>query len=374
MSGIYIHIPFCKQACHYCNFYFSTTLKYKEELVNALVKEIELRKDYLQNKQLNTIYFGGGTPSLLNEQELQTIFNALNTHFDLSALQEVTLEANPDDISADFIKTIKQTPVNRFSLGVQSFFDDDLKWMNRAHNATEAETCIKQLQDAGFNILTIDLIYGTPLLSQQKWEQNLAMLAKLNLPHFSSYCLTVEPKTALDKLIEQKKYQAPDENLASTQFEFLMQWALQNNYQHYEISNFATPNNYAIHNTNYWRGKHYLGIGPSAHSYNGMSRSWNIANNQHYIKAITSNTPQLETETLTPNDCFNEYLMTSLRTMWGADLQHIANTFGNNALNQLLQKTKHQKMDGLLVVGSNNITLTKKGKLFADAIAADLFI
>lgn len=339
-----------------------------------MVKEILLRKDYLHNKQIKTVYLGGGTPSLLSEIELNKIFEALHQNFDLSNLQEVTLEANPDDISASFIHVIKNTPVNRFSLGVQSFFDEDLKWMNRAHNATEAEACIKQLQDAGFNILTIDLIYGLPTLTQQKWEKNLAMLAALKLPHFSSYCLTVEPKTALDKLIKKHKYAAPDETIASLQFEHLMLWAMQNNYQHYEISNFATPNNYAIHNTNYWKGQHYLGIGPSAHSYNGFSRSWNVANNQFYIKGIDNNLPQIETETLTPNDCFNEYIMTSLRTMWGADLNHIFQAFGENALTQLLQKASNPNKVGLLQVGSSQMVLTAKGKLFADAIAADLFL
>lgn len=374
MSGIYIHIPFCKQACIYCNFYFSSTLKYKEAVVNAIIKEIWLRKNYLQNKQVNTIYLGGGTPSLLNETELNKIFEALYQNFDLSNLQEVTLEANPDDISDHFIHVIKNTPVNRLSIGVQSFFDEDLKWMNRAHSAAEAEGCIKKIQDAGFNILTIDLIYGLPTLSMAKWEKNLQMLAALNLPHFSSYCLTVEPKTALEKLIQKHKYASPDETQATLQFEYLMQWAQQNNFYHYEISNFATSNNYAIHNTNYWKGKHYLGIGPSAHSYNGFSRSRNVANNHYYIKAIENNMPQMETETLTPANRFNEYIMTSLRTMWGADLNHIAKTFGENVLTHLLQKASNPNKKELLLLESNRMVLTAKGKLFADAIAADLFI
>lgn len=374
MSGIYIHIPFCKQACIYCNFYFSSTLKYKEAVVNAIIKEIWLRKNYLQNKQVNTIYLGGGTPSLLNETELNKIFEALYQNFDLSNLQEVTLEANPDDISDHFIHVIKNTPVNRLSIGVQSFFDEDLKWMNRAHSAAEAEGCIKKIQDAGFNILTIDLIYGLPTLSMAKWEKNLQMLAALNLPHFSSYCLTVEPKTALEKLIQKHEYASPDETQATLQFEYLMQWAQQNNFYHYEISNFATSNNYAIHNTNYWKGKHYLGIGPSAHSYNGFSRSRNVANNHYYIKAIENNMPQMETETLTPANRFNEYIMTSLRTMWGADLNHIAKTFGENVLTHLLQKASNPNKKELLLLESNRMVLTAKGKLFADAIAADLFI
>lgn len=374
MSGIYIHIPFCKQACIYCNFYFSSTLKYKEAVVNAIIKEIWLRKNYLQNKQVNTIYLGGGTPSLLNETELNKIFEALYQNFDLSNLQEVTLEANPDDISDHFIHVVKNTPVNRLSIGVQSFFDEDLKWMNRAHSAAEAEGCIKKIQDAGFNILTIDLIYGLPTLSMAKWEKNLQMLAALNLPHFSSYCLTVEPKTALEKLIQKHKYASPDETQATLQFEYLMQWAQQNNFYHYEISNFATSNNYAIHNTNYWKGKHYLGIGPSAHSYNGFSRSRNVANNHYYIKAIENNMPQMETETLTPANRFNEYIMTSLRTMWGADLNHIAKTFGENVLTHLLQKASNPNKKELLLLESNRMVLTAKGKLFADAIAADLFI
>jgi oxygen-independent coproporphyrinogen-3 oxidase len=289
-------------------------------------------------------------------------------------LQEVTLEANPDDISDHFIHVIKNTPVNRLSIGVQSFFDEDLKWMNRAHSAAEAEGCIKKIQDAGFNILTIDLIYGLPTLSMAKWEKNLQMLAALNLPHFSSYCLTVEPKTALEKLIQKHKYASPDETQATLQFEYLMQWAQQNNFYHYEISNFATSNNYAIHNTNYWKGKHYLGIGPSAHSYNGFSRSRNVANNHYYIKAIENNMPQMETETLTPANRFNEYIMTSLRTMWGADLNHIAKTFGENVLTHLLQKASNPNKKELLLLESNRMVLTAKGKLFADAIAADLFI
>jgi len=370
LSGIYIHIPFCKQACHYCDFHFSTSLKYKGEMVDAILKEIDLQKDYLADKNIETIYFGGGTPSLLDERELNLFFEKINQIYSVSKNTEITLEANPDDLTLEKLQMLKTTPINRLSIGVQSFAEVDLQFMNRAHNSTEAQTCIQNAQSIGFDNLTVDLIYGSPTTSHAQWEANVQQLFDFKIPHLSCYCLTVEPGTALDHFIKKGKAQPVNEEKSAQQFETLMQMMEANGYDHYEISNFAKPNRYARHNSNYWFGKSYLGIGPSAHSFNGKSRQWNVANNAKYLKALNQNELAFEKEMLTIEQQYNEYIMTSLRTMWGCNLEKIRTW---NLEDYFLEKAENFVRNGKMRREENSFILTKEGKLLADNISMELF-
>ncbi len=374
MAGIYIHIPFCKQACYYCNFHFSTQLSYKQEMVNAIVNELITRKQYVLNETIESIYIGGGTPSLLTEQQLGQLFEALYKHFKVSPTAEITLEANPDDLIPSKIMELKQSPVNRFSIGVQSFFDEELKWMNRAHTASEAFHVIKLVQDAGFPNITIDLIYGSPTLTNEKWQANLQTALDLNLNHISSYCLTVEPKTALDTLIKKHKVIAPSEEQAGEQFEMLVNTLEANRFEQYEISNFARNGQYAVHNTNYWKNKIYLGVGPSAHSFNKQTRSWNMANNNLYLKGIESGTLVSEVEELTIENRINEYIMTSLRTIWGLDLQWFEKEFGAPFAKTITTGLQQKMQEGLIEQNGHFYKLTRHARIMADGIASDLFV
>lgn len=374
MAGIYIHIPFCKQACHYCDFHFSTSVKYKDEMILAIIKELDIQKEYLGSQVVETIYFGGGTPSLLSGDEVSRIIEAIQTRFKLSDYPEITLEANPDDLDIQKLRAFKNTLINRFSIGVQSFFDEDLKWMNRAHQANEAESAIKRAQDFGFENITIDLIYGFPLLSDQKWEQNITKAIDFQIPHISSYGLTVEPKTALAKFIKTEKQVPLDDGQSAHQFQMLMQTLASAGFDHYEISNFAKPNQYSKHNTNYWKGVHYLGIGPSAHSFNGKSRQWNLPNNAKYLADLALDKIPFEMEILSLNDQFNEYIMTSLRTMWGIDLMKIEGEFGSKIKTKLLASADEYISKSWLAFADNKLNLTQEGKLYADLIASELFI
>jgi oxygen-independent coproporphyrinogen III oxidase len=376
MAGIYLHIPFCKQACTYCNFHFSTSLKMKDELLQALLKELELQSKYLAGQSIETVYFGGGTPSLLSAEEVMRVFGQVERYYNLGQLQEVTLEANPDDLTKQYLRELKQTPVSRFSVGVQSFKEQDLLYMNRAHNAQEADYAIKAAQDAGFDNLSIDLIYGTPGLSDADWLYNLRQVKALAVPHFSAYALTVEEGTALHHSIAKRKAAPVDNEQAAGQFEMLMEQAEAMGYEHYEISNLSLPGRYAVHNTNYWRGKPYLGIGPSAHSFDGQNgRQWNVANNALYIKSILADGKvPFEEEVLTPLEHLNEYIMTSLRTMWGCDLQRISNEWGERYTGQILEDAAPFIDEGKLLHTEGKLLLTHKGKLFADRIAGELFV
>jgi oxygen-independent coproporphyrinogen-3 oxidase len=373
MAGIYIHIPFCKQACHYCNFYFSVSSSLKSDLVKAIIKETALVKDYLGGEVIETIYLGGGTPSLLTGDEIKSILDAIyHVHTNVN-LQELTLEANPDDLTAEKVNelsSLRPYGLNRLSVGVQSFHDADLIYMNRAHSAREASAAIKRAQDADFDDMTIDLIYGTPTMPDDKWLENIQSAFALGVPHISSYALTVEPKTHLDKYIQTGRAKPVDEAQTVRQFDILMAEMHTHGYEQYEISNFAKPDRYAIHNTNYWRGKKYLGLGPSAHSYDGHSRSWNVANNLTYIKSITHSMIPAEIEILTPAQQMNEYIMTSLRTMWGMDMAILQ---ADTSKSQVLASLK--KIDpGFYILENNILKLTQKGKHYADRIAADLFL
>lgn len=372
MAGIYIHIPFCKQACHYCDFHFSTSLKHKQQVLAALKKEIELQKNYLQDEIVETIYFGGGTPSILEAVEIQWLIDSITQIHTVSATAEITLEANPDDLNRSKLQALRQTQVNRFSIGIQSFFDEDLAWMNRVHRADEAESAVKRAQDSGFENITADLIYGYPLLTEDKWKHNLNRIFELEIPHVSSYSMTVEPKTALASFIKKNKQPPLDEEQSARQFNLLMDAMQANGFEHYEISNFCKPGHYSRHNSNYWKRVKYLGIGPSAHSYNGEERQWNIANNAKYIAAIEQNKVPAETEILSEADRLNEYIMTSLRTIWGLNLDHL-NTVAAASANQLLINAQTYFERDWIHQKERVLYLTQTGKLYADHIAAALF-
>ncbi len=377
-SGIYLHIPFCKQACFYCDFHFSTSLKKKEELVLALVKELELRKDELKNDIVETIYFGGGTPSLLSVDELQLLFNTIYRNYNVAEKPEITLEANPDDLTNEKIHQLAESPVNRLSIGVQSFFDEDLKMMNRTHNVLEAKKCLS-VATRHFDNITIDLIYGIPNMSNKHWKENLQIAFDFGVNHISSYALTVEPKTALASFIKQKKYPEIDEKVAKIHFDILVAETEKNGFVHYEISNFGKLNYFSKHNTSYWLGKKYLGIGPSAHSFNKSHRSWNVSNNTKYIKAIQSGKHLNEVEKLTKENLFNEYIMVGLRTIWGVSLQKIEEDFGIKFKEKLVvsaEKFISQKLLQKVVTsyGVEKLKTTQKGKFLVDGIASELFI
>ena len=371
MAGIYLHIPFCKQACHYCNFHFSTSLKYKEEMVAAMLKELELQKEYLEGEKIETVYFGGGTPSLLDKKDLDLFFEKINALFSITEFPEVTLEANPDDLTEDKIEAFRNTPINRFSIGIQSFFEEDLKFMNRAHNAQEAAACIKSVQNAGFENLTIDLIYGSPTTPDLNWQKNIEKTIAFNIPHISCYCLTVEPNTALDHFVKKGKAKPVDEEQAERQFNYLTKKLNTENYDHYEISNFGKKDFYSKHNSNYWKGKKYLGIGPSAHSFNGKGRQWNIANNAKYMQSLKEDKLNYIIEILTPAQRYNEYVMTSLRTMWGINILKIK-TF--NYKKYFLKNIDKFIQQELIMKNNNHYILTNKGKFLADGIASELFL
>ncbi len=375
-AGIYLHIPFCRQACIYCNFHFSTSLKYKDDVLQAMMREIEMQREYLGGAAIETIYFGGGTPSLLSADDINILFDTICKFHTVKELKEVTLEANPDDLDKNYLKALRGTPVSRFSIGIQSFREQDLLYMKRAHTAQQADAAIKAAQDAGFERLSIDLIYGVPGMDDTAWKQNLARVRDLGIPHFSAYALTVEDKTALQYAIANRKAAAVDSNQAASQLEILMDTAKEMGYEHYEISNLALPGQYAVHNTNYWRGLPYLGIGPSAHSFDGGSRRrWNVSNNAIYAKSILQeNKLTFEEELLTEFEHLNEYIMTSLRTQWGCDLDHIAAKWDESTAT-LVEKSSHLFMEKKWVVqDGRKLLLTNKGKLFADRVASELFV
>ncbi|MFT4576889.1 MAG: oxygen-independent coproporphyrinogen-3 oxidase [Polaribacter sp.] len=394
MAGIYLHIPFCKQACFYCDFHFSTSLKKKDELISCMQKELVLRKDELQNETIETIYFGGGTPSLLSTEEIQSLLDTIEENFSVIESPEISLEANPDDLSDAVILELAKSPINRLSIGVQSFFEEDLKSMNRAHNANEAKNCLS-MATRHFDNITVDLIYGVPNMTNERWKENLQTLFDFGINHISSYALTVEPKTALDSFIKQGKYPKLEEQLAREHFETLVEETQKQGFVHYEISNFGKPNYFSKHNTSYWQGKKYIGIGPSAHSFNQTHRSWNVSNNGKYIKSLQENVLPNEVEALTINDQFNEYIMTGLRTIWGVSLSRIENEFGIDFKKRLLKVAEKYIQEGLLVISSetkqsivdeeitsliplgndnNVLKTTSKGRFLADGLASELFI
>ena len=382
MSSIYLHIPFCKQACHYCNFHFSTSLKYKAEMVKAMLQELELRQDYLIDKELDSIYFGGGTPSLLTEGELMQFFEQIEKRFTIKPDAEITLEANPDDLTKEKVSALRRTPVNRLSIGVQSFFEEDLRFFNRAHSASEARASLEDALAEGFDGLTIDLIYGSPTTSDAHWEENLNITFGYDIPHVSCYALTVEERTALFHFIQTGKAPPVDEARAARQFERLVAAMRSQGYLQYEISNFARPGHFAVHNSSYWKGEPYLGLGPSAHSYNGESRQWNVANNAKYLRAfqdlpgfkkqVSPSTGLFEIEYLSPDDRYNEYVMTGLRTIWGVELLRLRQ-MGKTYEQHFLQHIQSFIDAGQAEREGETVRLTDAGKFLADGIAAAVF-
>jgi len=373
MAGIYIHIPFCKQACHYCDFHFSTSVKNKTQLIHALLDEIRLRKNCWQNEAIETIYFGGGTPSVLTIEELNLILDAVYHHFQVNEKPEITLEANPDDLSPDYLLLLAKSRINRLSIGIQSFFDADLQLMNRAHNAEQAKQSLA-LATTYFDNITLDLIYGIPALSDEKWRQNIETALSFGVPHISAYALTVEPKTALHQFIQKKQMPALDESQAEAHFRLLVELLEAQGFVHYELSNFGKPGYFSRNNSSYWLGKKYLGIGPSAHSFDGHTRSWNVSNNAKYIKSIQSLILPSETEILSITDRYNEYVMTGLSTIWGVSFAHIEAQFGLAYLEYLHTQIQPHLQAGLLQVEHNIVTTTPKGKFLCDGISADLFM
>jgi len=372
MSGIYIHIPFCKQACNYCDFHFSTSLKKKVDLINALTKELELRKEEFKNTTVETIYFGGGTPSLLTNSELQFIIDAVYKNYKVSNGPEITLEANPDDLSKDRIIELSNSPVNRLSIGIQSFFEEDLKLMNRAHNANEAKTCLEEATKY-FDNISLDLIYGIPGASNAQWIENIETALSYNVPHISSYALTVEPKTALAAFIKKGVVEDVDDEQAHEQFQILKDKLEAESFVHYELSNFGKEGFFSKNNSAYWQGKSYIGIGPSAHSFNGKQRGWNVSNNSKYIKAIQEDELPIEIETLTLTDRYNEYVMTGLRTIWGVSLNKVDNDFGTVFKDYLIEQSEVFINQHLLYIDDGHLRVTKKGQFLSDGIASELF-
>ncbi len=372
-SSIYIHIPFCKQACYYCDFHFSTSLKKKNDMVDAIIQEIELRKNELNQDIIANIYFGGGTPSILSNDEIERIIQAVYNNHNVSDNPEITLEANPDDLNEERIKSLWETKINRLSIGVQSFFEDDLKLMNRAHNSLEAIKCI-EIASLYFENISIDLIYGIPNMSNEKWQKNIDLALAFNTKHISSYALTVEPKTALASFIEKKIIDGPKDEIAQEHFQILIEKLEANEFIHYETSNFGKKGYFSKNNTAYWLGNKYIGIGPSAHSYDGKQRSWNVRNNSTYIQLIQKKELPIERELLTKIDQYNEYIMTSLRTIWGISISKIETEFGSNYKDHLLLQSQKYLNEGLLSLENNILSATIEGKFFTDGIASDLFL
>lgn len=372
MAGIYIHIPFCKQQCTYCDFHFSTTFdSYRNRMIASFLKELELRKDELSTKQIKSIYFGGGTPSILKSEELNAILNKIKEYFLLDEGLEVTLEANPDDITIEALNDWKSGGVNRLSIGLQSFKESDLQWMNRAHTVFEAENCVELAKSQGFEHLSIDLMYGLPDLTNEEWESNIRKALDLGVDHISAYCLTVEEKTVLNKWVEQNKIKPASEDQQSIQFQLLRRTLEENGFVQYEISNFAKPGHEAFHNTNYWKGEEYLGIGPSAHSFYGNQRSWNIANNRKYMDGIESQVLPREIEVLEPEDQFNELILTGLRTIYGVPIERLLSLVPQPK--GFFETLNKYKLEGLVEERNETIYLTREGRLKADRIASDLF-
>lgn len=373
MSGIYVHIPFCKQACFYCDFHFSTNQTRKTEMGHALMKELTLQKAYLAGHRVETIYFGGGTPSLLEPAEIKAILQTVHTHYHVAPAAEITLEANPDDLSPDVLKALRGSGINRLSIGIQSFHDDTLVYLNRAHTASSAVQCIRDARLAGFDNISIDLIYAIPGQSDHQWKENIRQAIALNPEHISAYALTIEEKTPFGRWAAKGKLSAVEDDTAASQLILLIDALEREGYEHYEVSNFAKPGFISNHNSNYWRQQPYLGIGPSAHSYNLQSRQFNVSNNAEYLRQLTQGVIPCTIETLTPDEKINDYLLTRLRTRWGIDLRELKLELGYD-----LQKVHNAYVttlvnQGLAVLNHETLTLTRSGKLLADKISADLF-
>ena len=373
MAGIYLHIPFCKQACHYCDFHFSTNTKLKSNVIQAIKKEIFLQKGYLESESISSIYLGGGTPSILSASELESILHSIREHFDIEEACEITLEGNPDDLNLAKLKEIKEIGINRLSIGIQSFHDEHLKFMNRSHNAEEAKSVLENARKLGFKNISLDLIYGISSPSHEVWLDDLKQVMKYQPEHLSAYCLTIEEKTVFGKWKKQKKLKEVEEDFAAEQFNSLLEACQANNYEQYEISNFSKKGFHSRHNSNYWKQVKYLGIGPSAHSYNGTSRQFNLSNNSKYIQALEQNKIPSELIELDKSEQINEYILTSLRTVWGTDLAYLRQKYEFDLLTAKKHHLELLEKNDFISLTNKTIKLQKKGKLLADKIASDLF-
>ncbi|MCF8275623.1 MAG: radical SAM family heme chaperone HemW [Flavobacteriales bacterium] len=371
MAGIYIHIPFCRRACHYCDFHFTTNLSNADQLVAAIVKEIEIQKNYLYGETISTIYFGGGTPSLLPTKQIERIIQTIGTFHSVENDLELTLEANPEDLSLEKLKDLKSIGINRLSLGTQSFIDAELKWMNRMHTAEQAIECIKVAQQIGFDNISIDLIFGLPSQSVKDWNFNLATALSLNVQHISSYGLTIEAKTVLGNRVKKGTQEAPDDEVAAEFFRMNMEFFPSNGFEHYEISNFAKEGFISRHNSSYWRGVPYLGLGPSAHSFNGTSRQWNVRSNAAYLNSISTEKTFFKTEELSEIDRLNEQIMIGLRTKWGVEKAKMEQ-IRSDSWKILVSEVARQEPENY-IVDESTIRLSEIGKLFSDKLTSDLF-
>lgn len=374
MAGIYIHIPFCKQACYYCDFHFSTNQEIQSELVKAIATELKLQADYLGKEKVQTIYFGGGTPSLLNNNELAYLLEVIRSKFQVDASSEITLEANPDDLTPSKLHEIAQAGVNRLSIGIQSFHPDILTFLNRAHDSVAAVTSFQEARKAGFKNITIDLIYAIPGETIEQWKEDIRKALELNPDHVSCYSLTIEEKTVFGKRFSTGKLKATEDDVAATHLEILMEELEQAGYEHYEVSNFSKPGFRSKHNSNYWNQVKYLGVGPSAHSYDGHSRQFNISNNHLYLKSIQKGVVPFEREQLSKENRINEYILTSLRTSWGTNLKKMKDDFGFDMLRENRVYLSTIIGNGWAILESDVLRLTRKGKLLADKISSDLFV
>lgn len=375
MAGIYIHIPFCKQACSYCNFHFSTSAALRSQLIDALCKEIELTPNFEEKENIETLYFGGGTPSILSPEQLSLILNTVKKKFKLEQDAELTLEANPDDISAESLASWWDIGFNRLSVGLQSFDEKELQWMNRAHHSNQSLEALEEIKKSAFKNYSIDLIYGSPLQTDEQLIKNLNIVNTYSVPHISCYGLTIEPRTKLHHLVQKGKQTLTDDVKQSSQFLLIMQWMREQGYEHYEVSNYSLPGMHSRHNSSYWEGKPYYGFGPSAHSFDGKrTRKWNIANNALYIKSLEQNNIPLEQEMLTAEQQLNEYVMTSLRTSAGMDLCKIKRIWGAEEVDRIEMLLKKFMQQDKLIKKNDCYVLTDKGMLMADGIAAELFL
>ncbi len=373
MAGIYIHIPFCRQACHYCNFHFSVSIRNRPAFIDALVNEAALQSDFLDGETIDTIYIGGGTPSVLGISELIRIYAALHKSFSLEGVREFTLEANPDDLTIEKLMSLRQLPVNRLSIGVQSFHHSDLRYMNRIHSPVQAVECILNAQKLGFDNISVDLIYGTPGMTDKMWENNIMQVMELGVPHISAYALTVEKNTALEYFIRKGRAEPVSDSQSARQFEILCRFCAGHGYEHYETSNFCLPGHYSRHNISYWTGSHYLGLGPSAHSYRSNTRYWNVSNTSLYTESLRASVLPCENEVLSPVQSFNEYIMTSLRTSVGCDMERVRDIWGEQMLSGLEKRAVKYLKQSLLKRQNSHLIITQNGKFLADGIAAGLF-
>lgn len=373
MSGVYIHIPFCAKKCFYCDFYTSLSIKHKEDYINALIIELKQRQNYIENKEIETIYFGGGTPTLLKPLELQYIIDEISKIYTIKKDAEITIEANPDDINEFYVKELKNTEINRISIGLQSFFDEDLKLMNRRHSANQNKQAVQLLQNHAYSNISGDLIYGLPKMTIESWQQNLIEFFNLGIPHLSAYHLTYEPNTVFTKFLKKGKIKEIPEDDSIKQFELLISEAKKNGFIHYETSNFAKEGMFSKHNSAYWKQKHYLGLGTSAHSYNGKSRQYNISNIKEYMKRVGEGSNYFEKEDLSITDKYNDYIITSLRTIWGVNLNFVKNDIGLKYYKFIEEKSQELIMKNLLIIENNTLKISTKGKFIEDNILLDLF-